>query len=69
MKTPFVSLTHEKEGKPVFVNPNNITYITSNDDDRGKFTFIYFNSEKDHVIPVAEAYDDVVAKVKEAFEK
>jgi hypothetical protein len=69
MKTPFVSFTQEKEGKPVFVNPNNITYISANDDDRGKFTFIYFNSEKDHVIPVSEAYDDVVARLKEAYEK
>jgi hypothetical protein len=67
MKTQFIALTHEKEGKAVFVNPNNITYITSNDDDRGKFTFVYFNSEKDHVIPVTEAYEDVVAKVKQAL--
>lgn len=67
MKTQFIELTHEKEGRAVFVNPNNITYITSNDDDRGKFTFVYFNSEKDHVIPVTEAYEDVVARVKKAL--
>lgn len=69
MKTPFITLTHEKEGTAVFVNPNNVTYIASNDDDRGKFTFVYFNSEKDHVIPVTESYDEVVSRVKEAFEK
>ena len=67
MNTQFIELTHEKDGKAVFVNPNNITYITANDDDRGKFTFVYFNSEKDHVIPVTEAYDDVIAKVKKAL--
>ena len=67
MKTQFIELTHEKDGKAVFVNPNNITYITANDDDRGKFTFVYFNSEKDHVIPVTEDYGDVIAKVKKAL--
>lgn len=69
MKTPFVELTHEKDGKAVFINPNNITYITSNDDERGKFTFVYFNSEKDHVIPVSEPYEEVVSRVHAVFEE
>ncbi|HTJ10553.1 MAG TPA: hypothetical protein VL547_00940 [Dinghuibacter sp.] len=69
MKTPFIELTHEKEGTAVFVNPNNITYVTSNDDDRGKFTFVYFNSEKDHVIPVKESYEEVVSRLHAAFEE
>ena len=69
MKMPFIELTHEKEGTAVFVNPNNITYIAPNDDDRGKFTFVYFNSEKDHVIPVSERYEEVVARVRAAYDK
>lgn len=68
MKTPFIELTHEKDGKAVFVNPNNITYVAANDDDRGKFTFVYFNSEKDHVIPVTEDYEEVVSRVRTAYE-
>jgi len=68
MKVPFVELTDQREGKRVFVNPNNITYIIDNDDDRGKFTFVYFNSEKDHVIPVTESFEVVTQKIKTAFE-
>jgi hypothetical protein len=64
----FIELTHGKEGKAVFVNPRNITYVTPNDDERGKFTFVYFNSEKDHVIPVSESYEDVLRRLREALE-
>jgi hypothetical protein len=68
MKVPFVELTDQREGKKVFVNPNNVTYIMDNDDDRGKFTFVYFNSEKDHVIPVTESFEDVTQKIKTAYD-
>jgi uncharacterized protein YlzI (FlbEa/FlbD family) len=68
MKAPFIELTDQREGKPVFVNPNNVTYIEANDDTRGKFTFVYFNSDKDHVIPVTESYEEVVKRVKAVFE-
>ncbi|TDX01613.1 hypothetical protein [Dinghuibacter silviterrae] len=67
MKTTFIELTHEKDGKAVLVNANNITYVLPNDDERGKFTFVYFNSEKDHVIPVSEPYEGVLQKLKEAL--
>ena len=68
MKAPFVELTDQRDGKKVLVNPNNVTYILDNDDDRGKFTFVYFNSEKDHVIPVTEAYEEVSQRIKAVFE-
>jgi hypothetical protein len=68
MKVPFVELTDQREGKKVSVNPNNITYIVDNDDERGKFTFIYFNSEKDHVIPVTESFEVVTQKIKAAYD-
>lgn len=69
MKAPFVELTDQREGKRVLINPNNITYIIDNDDDRGQFTFVYFNSEKDHVIPVKETFDEVTQRIKAASEK
>jgi hypothetical protein len=68
MKVPFVELTDQREGKKVFVNPNNVTYVMDNDDDRGKFTFVYFNSEKDHVIPVTESFEEVTQKIKTAYD-
>lgn len=68
MKVPFVELTDQREGKKVFVNPNNVTYVMDNDDERGKFTFVYFNSEKDHVIPVTESFEEVTQKIKTAYQ-
>ena len=51
MQAPFVELTDQREGKRVLINPNNITYIIDNDDDRGQFTFVVFQLlRKDHVI-------------------
>ena len=67
MKVPFIELTDQREGKKVLVNADNVTYIVDNDDERGKFTFVYFNSEKDHVIPVTESFDQVTQKVKDAY--
>jgi len=67
MKAPFIELTDQREGKKVFVNADNVTYVVDNDDERGKFTFVYFNSEKDHVIPVTESFDVVTQKIKDAY--